>query len=38
MWNRSLAVVICRATSLLDELYPPPPPPPKSRFQRLWNG
>jgi hypothetical protein len=23
MWNRALAVVICRETSVLDELYPP---------------
>jgi len=24
MWNRALAAVICRETSVLDELYPPP--------------
>lgn len=24
MWNRALAAVICRKTSMLDELYPPP--------------
>ena len=23
MWNRALAAVICRETSLVDELYPP---------------
>lgn len=27
MWNRALAVVICRETSVLDELFPPPAPP-----------
>ena len=26
MWNRALAAVICRETSVLDELYPPPAP------------
>ena len=27
MWNRALATVICRETSVLDELFPPPEPP-----------
>jgi hypothetical protein len=26
MWNRALAMVICRETSVLDELFPPPAP------------
>jgi hypothetical protein len=31
MWNRALAAVICRETSVLDELLPPPAKPARKR-------
>ena len=34
MWNRALAAVICRATSVRHELYPPPPATPKRALAR----
>ncbi|HEV7806612.1 MAG TPA: hypothetical protein VGO80_12385 [Solirubrobacteraceae bacterium] len=35
MWERSLAVVICRATSVTHDLYPAPTPPPRGVLARL---
>lgn len=29
MWNRALTTVICRETSVLDDLFPPPAQPPR---------
>ncbi len=36
IWNRSLAVIICRETSVLDDLYEAPPRPRTSRLKRLF--
>jgi hypothetical protein len=35
MWNRALATVICRKTSVLNELYLPPAPPARGMIERL---
>jgi hypothetical protein len=34
MWNRALAAVICRTTSVVGELYPPAEPPASGKRQR----